>query len=320
MNEFESACAAVTGGPLAARGIELLQVNVGLWCNQACAHCHLVASPVRTETMGHVTMLEVLRIAAALRPRLVDVTGGAPELHPDLPWLVARLRAAGHAVQVRTNLTVLLEPGYADLPGFFAAHEVRLVASLPCYLEGNVDAQRGTGAYRRSIEALRLLNGLGYGTRPELPLDLVFNPGGPALPPGQFGLEGDYRRELRQRHGVQFTRLLTLTNLPLGRFGERLRREGRESAYRRALRAAFNPATVDGLMCRRQIEVAWDGRIFDCDFNLALGLPVNHGAPDHVSCFDAAALAGRRIVTGEHCFGCTAGVGSSCAGAIACGE
>jgi radical SAM/Cys-rich protein len=320
MNDFDSACASVLGGHLSARGIDLVQVNVGLRCNQACAHCHLGASPDRAEEMSPETMAQVLRLTGELRPRLVDVTGGAPELHPGLRGFLRALRAAGHPAQVRTNLTALLEPECEDLPSFFAEQGVRLVASLPCYLEENVDSQRGRGVYRQSIEALRRLNAAGYGARPGLPRDLVYNPGGPSLPPGQSGLEGDYRRELRLRHGVEFTRLLTITNLPVGRFAERLRAEGRDAAYRRALRAAFNPATVPGLMCRSQVEIAWDGRIFDCDFNLALGLPVNHGAPDHVSCFDAAALAGRRIVTGEHCFGCTAGAGSSCAGAIACGE
>ena len=320
MNDFDCACASVLGGPLSARGIELIQVNVGPRCNLACAHCHLGASPLRRESMSRGTMEEVLRIAGQLRPRLVDITGGAPELHGELPWFLRELRAAGHAVQVRTNLTALLEPGREGLAPLFAEQGVRLVASLPCYLEKNVDAQRGAGVYRRSIEALRRLNALGYGVRPDLPLDLVFNPGGPALPPGQSCLELDYRRELRERHGVAFTRLMTIANQPLGRFGERLRREGRDAAYRLALREAFNAATVAGLMCRSQIEIGWDGRIFDCDFNLALGLPVNHGAPDHVSRFDAARLAGRRIVTGEHCFGCTAGAGSSCAGAIACGD
>jgi len=320
MNAFDDRCVAAIGGPISALGIEVLQVNLGLRCNQSCAHCHLGASPLREETMPRATMNEAVRIAAETRPRLVDITGGAPELHPGLRWLVAALGASGAAVQVRTNLTALLEPASAELPAFFAAQGVRLVASLPCYLEENVDAQRGAGAHRGSIAALRRLNALGYGLRPELPLDLVFNPGGASLPPGQSCLEGDYRRELGARHGVAFTRLLTLSNLPLGRFGERLRREGREGAYRQALREAFNPATVGGLMCRRQVEIGWDGRVYDCDFNLALGLPVNHGAPDHVSRFDAAALAGRRIVTGEHCFGCTAGAGSSCAGAISRGE
>ncbi len=303
-------------GYLTASGIELLQVNVGLRCNQSCAHCHLGAAPGRTETMGQEVMAGVIRAADAVRPRLVDITGGAPELHPDIRSFVAGLVRAGHPVQVRTNLTALLEAGCVDLPAFFRDHGVRLVGSMPCYLEDNVDRQRGTGVYHRSLASLRLLNGIGYGTSPELPLDLVYNPGGGGLPPGQSALQEDYRRELRARHGIEFTRLLTIANLPLGRFADALKREGRSGSYLDLLRTSFNPCTVPGLMCRSQVEVAWDGRLFDCDFNLALGLPVSHGAPGHVDRFDPAALAGRRIVTGPHCFGCTAGAGSSCRGAL----
>jgi radical SAM/Cys-rich protein len=193
---------------------------------------------------------------------------------------------------------------------------VRLVGSMPCYLEENVDRQRGRGVYRRSVAALRTLNAAGYGTDPALPLDLVFNPGGPVLPPRQAGLEQEYRRELRARHGVEFTRLLTIANLPLGRFRDALGADGRGDAYQEMLRRSFNPCTLPGLMCRTQVEVGWDGRLYDCDFNLALGLPVGPDAPGDVFEFDAAALAGRRIVTGPHCFGCAAGAGSSCRGEL----
>lgn len=316
MNPFEERLAAAGQGQLRARRIEVLQVNVGLRCNQACRHCHLGAGPERAEAMSAEVMAQVLRAADLARPRLLDVTGGAAELHPGIRRFLRALRAAGHAVQVRTNLTVLLEPGAADLPGLFRDLRVKLVASMPCYLERNVDGQRGAGVFARSIAALRLLNGLGYGTTPGLELDLVHNPGGAGLPPSQAGLEADYRRELRSRHGVEFTRLLALANLPLGRFASVLEGRGRHGEYLRLLRESFNPDTLAGLMCRTQVEVAWDGRVYDCDFNLALGLPVNHGAPDHVSRFDPEALAGRRIVTGEHCFGCAAGAGSSCGGAI----
>jgi radical SAM/Cys-rich protein len=313
---FDARLAAEGAWPLTAVAIEVLQVNLGLRCNQSCAHCHLEASPARAEAMLPRVVDATLRAAALARPRLVDLTGGAPELHPRIREIVAALAAAGHAVQVRTNLTALLEPGCADLPEAFRAAGVRLVGSMPCYLEENVDRQRGAGVYRRSVAALQRLNRLGYGVEPGLQLDLVFNPGGPGLPPAQGALEADYRRELRARHGVVFTRLLTLANLPVGRFASRLDAAGASPGYGERLREAFNPRTLPGLMCRSQVEVGWDGRLYDCDFNLALGLPVGHGAPDAVDRFDPAALAGRRIVTGAHCFGCTAGAGSSCRGAL----
>lgn len=316
MNAFDERVEQCGAGPLRASAPEILQVNLGLRCNQSCAHCHLGASPARTELMPPGVLDAVLRAADLARPELVDLTGGAPELHPGIRGFVSALRAAGHRVQVRTNLTALLEPGCADLPGFFRAHAVGLVGSMPCYLEENVDRQRGRGVYRRSVEALRALNGAGYGCEPALPLDLVFNPGGAVLPPGQSGLEVEYRRELRARHGVEFTRVLTIANMPLGRFQEALRADGRGDAYQELLRRSFNPCTLPGLMCRNQIAVGWDGRLYDCDFNLALGLPVGRDAPRHVADFDAAALAGRRVVTGPHCFGCTAGAGSSCRGEL----
>jgi radical SAM/Cys-rich protein len=222
----------------------------------------------------------------------------------------------GHSVQVRTNLTVLLEPGMEKMPKFYRRHKIQLVASLPCYLEENVCAQRGKGVYEKSITALKQLNTLGYGIDPDLPLNLVYNPGGPFLPPLQTSLEKDYRSELGRRFGITFTHLLTITNMPLGRFQMDLYQKGQENNYLDLLRKSFNPETLAGLMCRHQISVGWDGRLYDCDFNLALGLPVNHGAPDHIESFRVSDLNLRRIVTGEHCFGCTAGAGSSCRGAL----
>jgi radical SAM/Cys-rich protein len=202
------------------------------------------------------------------------------------------------------------------MPEFFREHEVQLVASMPCYLEENVRAQRGAGVYEKSIEAIKRLNAIGYGRDPGLPLNLVYNPGGAFLPSPQSALEEDYRRELGQRFGIVFTHLLTITNMSLGRFRTELSRQDKEQDYLRLLRDSFNPQTVGGLMCRRQLSVGWDGTLFDCDFNLALGLPVNHGAPDHIRFFNMGDLQTRRIVTGEHCFGCTAGAGSSCGGAL----
>ncbi|HXV14154.1 MAG TPA: arsenosugar biosynthesis radical SAM (seleno)protein ArsS, partial [Candidatus Krumholzibacteria bacterium] len=296
-----------------------VQVNVGLTCNIACEHCHVSSSPRRTEQMSWETMEQVLRVARETGAGVLDITGGAPEMNPHFRRFVAT--AAGHrlSVMVRTNLTILLEPGYVDLPEFFAAHRVRLIASLPCYTKDNVDRQRGDGVYEGSIEAMRRLNALGYGRDSDLPLDLVYNPGGASLPGDQASLEADYKRELWDRHGLVFTRLYTITNMPIGRFMTALKKENKASMYRDLLRSSFNEATIAPLMCRHQIDVDWTGVIYDCDFNLALRMPArcgDQGGPIHVRDFDAR-LHTRRIVTGEHCFGCTAGHGSSCGGALA---
>ncbi len=301
---------------LHARRIEMFQVNVGLKCNQNCRHCHLECSPARTEVMDWDTMSAVKAAALRAGALLVDITGGAPELNPHLRRFITELREAGLDVQVRTNLTVLLEGGHEGMIDFLRSHAVRLIASMPCYMEENVDAQRGPHAYHRSIEVIRRLNSAGYGTQGGLQLNLVYNPAGPFLPPDQAELEQDYRRELFSRFGIHFSRLLTITNMPLGRFASELRASGREIEYMRLLEESFNPATVADLMCRHQISVGWDGTLYDCDFNLALHLSVNHSAPDHISRFDPAALRYRRIVTGQHCLGCTAGHGSSCGGSL----
>jgi radical SAM/Cys-rich protein len=314
---FEDVIESTTGTPgLRSVDIETVQVNLGLKCNQSCAHCHVGASPSREEMMSWPTMEKVVEISAGARAGLVDITGGAPELHPEFRRFVEELRAHELPVQIRTNLTVLLEPGYEDMPEYFRDRGVRLAASMPCYLEENVRAQRGAGVYEKSIDAIRRLNDLGYGSDPEMPLDLVYNPGGPFLPPEQSALEADYKRELQAHFGVTFSRLLTIANMPIGRFLARLRAENRDREYMQLLQDSFNAETLDGLMCRHLINVGWDGTIYDCDFNLALDLPVNHGAPDHIRRFNHAALATRRIVTGEHCYGCTAGGGSSCGGSL----
>ncbi len=315
MNDFEK-IAGFTGDGLHSLNIETLQVNLGPRCNQQCVHCHLRASPRRTEMMEWSTMSLILQAAGNVRFQLVDLTGGAPELNPHFRPLVAALRQMDLRVQVRTNLTVLLEPGMEEMPDFFRKHQVQLVASLPCYLEENVRDQRGIGVYEKSIAAIKRLNDLGYGSDARLPLNLVYNPGGSILPPPQSALEDDYRRELGGRFGITFTRLLTITNMPLGRFRAELQRQNLEENYLQLLRKSFNPQTLSALMCRHQLSVGWDGSLFDCDFNLALGLPVNHGAPDHIKFFKPAELHTRRIVTGKHCFGCTAGSGSSCGGAL----
>jgi len=316
MNDFEKKIVGVEDGGLYSMNIETLQVNLGLRCNQRCTHCHLEASPERHEMMAWPVMESVFEAAKSSHCGLVDLTGGAPELNPHFRRFIASLRQEGLPAQVRTNLTVLLEPGMEDLPEFLAEHRVQLVASMPCYLEENVRSQRGPGVYERSIAAIRRLNALGYGFHPDLPLSLVYNPGGPFLPPHQKSLEEDYRRELGSRYGITFTRLLTITNMPLGRFRRELDLQNQERGYLQLLHVSFNPITVEGLMCRHQLSIGWDGTLYDCDFNLALRLPVNHGAPDHILLFKVEELRRRRIVTGDHCFGCTAGSGSSCSGAL----
>ncbi|PLY01213.1 MAG: radical SAM protein, partial [Desulfuromonas sp.] len=306
-----------SGSPLLhSQSLTALQVNVGRLCNLSCRHCHVTAAPGRLEIMTPETMEAVLHLARRCPPCTIDITGGAPEMNPHFRTFVAQLRREGFPVQVRTNLTVGFEAGQQDLFDFFHQHQVALVASLPCYLAENVDAQRGSGTYQQSIEAIRQLNRLGYGQPQGLSLSLVYNPGGPFLPPSQEDLEDAYRRELQERYGLSFTRLLTLANMPIGRFLEDLRHENKARGYCQLLEEAFNPETLDGLMCRHQISIDWDGRLFDCDFNLALQLPLNTKEPLTVFSADPEQLLVRRIRTAEHCFGCTAGSGSSCGGSL----
>lgn len=313
MNEFDKKA----GGPISAADLNILQVNVGLQCNQSCVHCHLSCSPQRVEAMQWETMERIITLADRVKPSMVDITGGAPELNPDLKRFILALGKAGHAVQVRTNLSVMEEDGYTDFPRFFADNRVGLVASLPCYLEENVSKVRGEHCFSSSLTVLRRLNELGYGTEPELTLDLVYNPDvGTSLPPSQGMLEGAYKKEMKERYGVVFSRLFTITNVPIGRYLDELRQAGSDGEYMEVLTTAFNPSTVDDLMCRHQVNIGWDGRLYDCDFNQALGLPVNHGAPDHIDEFDLEQIVDRQVVTGNHCFACTAGAGSSCGGAL----
>jgi radical SAM/Cys-rich protein len=303
--------------PLRACGIEVLQVNVGKLCNQTCHHCHVDAGPDRRESMSRETAEACLRVLASTDIPTLDITGGAPEMNPNFRFLVEEARRLGRHVIDRCNLTILLAPGFDYLPEFLARHRVEIVASLPCYLEENCDRQRGDGVFRRSIEALRQLNDLGYGRQgSSLELTLVYNPVGPTLPPMQARLEADYRRELRARYGVEFTRLYTITNMPISRFLDNLLRSGEYDKYMQTLVEAFNPAAVDGLMCRTMISVDWQGRLFDCDFNQMLDLPIESQIPQTIHNFDLKRLAGRRITTGRHCFGCTAGEGSSCQGTL----
>lgn len=304
--------------PLRATGIEVLQVNLGKLCNQTCRHCHVDAGPDRREIMTRENVEACIEVLRQSEIPMIDVTGGAPEMNPHFRWLIAEARGLGRHVIDRSNLTILLAPGYEDLPEFLAEHRVEVVASLPCYLAENTDAQRGEGVFAKSIEALRRLNALGYG-RPEtgLVLTLVYNPVGPSLPPAQADLEKTYHYELKTRYDVEFSRLFTITNMPISRFLDDLLETGRYDDYMHTLISSYNPAAVAGVMCRTTLSVAWDGRLYDCDFNQMLDLDLSPGLPNTIAQYDQEQLKQRRIVTGQHCYGCTAGSGSGCQGAIA---
>lgn len=313
---FGSALEEASLGPLTATGIQTVQINVGKLCNQTCKHCHVDAGPDRTaENMSRPTFELCLEAIRRLGRPSVDLTGGAPELNPHFRWFVGRVRDLGCRVIDRCNLTVLLIRSQRGLAEFLARHQVEIVASLPYFLERRTDAQRGDGVFQKSIEALRLLNGLGYGLPGSgLTLNLVYNPTGAFLPPDQAAVEADFKRELRSRHGIEFNALYTMTNMPISRYLDFLVRSSNYERYMQRLINAFNPAAVAGVMCRSMISIGWDGRIHDCDFNQLLDLEVGYGAPRHIRDFDPAKLARRRIVTADHCYGCTAGSGSSCGG------
>jgi len=300
------------------KAVSTIQVNLGYRCNQSCVHCHVGAGPNRVESMDSATMDLVLRFAAQQRAAILDLTGGAPELHPLFRDLVLRARAQGLHVIDRCNLTVLFEPGQQDTAQFLADNGVEITASLPCYEEDNVDRQRGRGVFDMSIEALRLLNTLGYGEPGGLVLNLVFNPQGPVLPPSQQALEQDYRRELAQRHGVRFTRLYALANMPIQRFGSTLVSKGSFHSYMQLLRSAHRVENLDSVMCKELISVDWQGNVYDCDFNQMLGLSLMHDSSPSVHLRDLlnADLRGASVSVRDHCFGCTAGQGSSCGGAL----
>ena len=297
--------------------LEVLQLNLGRKCNQACRHCHVAAAPWRTEMIGADVAGRITAWIAKHRPPTVDLTGGAPELSEHFCALLEAARTAGCQVIDRCNLTIIETESFGWLPGYLAAHGVEVIASLPCYLGENVDAQRGDGVFEKSLRALRKLNAVGYGTT--LPLSLVYNPLGATLPPDQAELEADYRIELWRRHGVTFSRLLTLTNQPIARFAEDLRQKGRWNAYLHLLTTSFNPATVPSLMCRHTLSVDWQGRVYDCDFNQMLGLGIGKETPLHLWDVDPGELPGWSIRTGVHCHACTAGAGSSCRGALSGG-
>jgi len=295
---------------------EVLQVNVGKLCNLTCGHCHVNAGPKRKEIMERSTIDRIVDWLALTDIPTIDLTGGAPEMIPDFRYFIDRVKALSPSRHVidRCNLTILLEPGYDRLAEFLAEREVEIVASMPCYSAENVNAQRGEGVFDASIEALRLLNSLGYGTA--LPLHLVYNPVGAFLPPPQAELEADYKRELGGHFGIVFNKLYTITNLPIARFASYLRHNNKLAEYMQLLVDNFNPATVQGLMCRNTISVGWRGEVYDCDFNQQLGMQWQNGGLLFLWEIDPEKIENRKVMTGNHCFGCTAGVGSSCGGAI----
>ncbi|QDV49978.1 arsenosugar biosynthesis radical SAM (seleno)protein ArsS [Gimesia fumaroli] len=302
---------------LQASTITTLQVNLGKLCNMTCDHCHVDAGPDRREIMDRETVGQCLTALEHPGFQTLDLTGGAPEMNPHFREMVKQAARLNKQVIDRCNLTILLAPGFQDLPEFLAEHQVDIVASLPCYLEENTDAQRGNGAFQKSIQALNALNSLGYG-KSDSPrkLTLVYNPVGFSLPPDQSQLEQAYRRELKERFDIEFTNLITITNMPISRFLSELVSQGRTEEYMERLVNAFNPVTISGLMCRSLISVDWKGYFYDCDFNQMLNLPVAVPARKHIRDFHYQDLATRDIVTNQHCYGCTAGAGSSCGGAI----
>ena len=306
--------------------ISTLQVNLGYLCNLSCTHCHVNAGPNRKELMSRETIDELLELIDAHHIKTLDLTGGAPELNPHFRYFVQEARARNVHVMDRCNLTVLLEPGQEDLATFLAENEVEVVASLPCYTEDNVDKQRGKGTFDGSITALKLLNSLGYGLGNEhLQLSLVYNPGGAFLPPPQSALKEDYKRHLSEHFGIEFDDLYTITNMPIARFGSVLLSKGQFDEYMHLLKSAFSQTNLENVMCRSTISVDWQGYLYDCDFNQMLDLPISSMSHDviasdrkgmHISELLKSNLEGHSIVVAEHCFGCTAGQGSSCGGAL----
>lgn len=301
---------------LERQSLEILQVNLGYRCNLSCVHCHVNAGPNREEMMALDTIKEVLDCIDRYHIGILDLTGGAPEMNPHFKTLVREARQRGVEVIDRCNLSILLQPGFEDMAGFLADQRVVITASMPCYLRENVEKQRGKGVYDDSIAALQKLNQLGYGSDPALQLNLVYNPTGPTLPPAQSALEADYKRELRQQFGIVFNQLFTLANMPISRFGSVLISKGEFAAYMDLLKSSFNTANLDTVMCRTLLSVDWQGYLYDCDFNQMLDLPLYGQQRLHLRDLSTTTLVGRPIHIGDHCYGCTAGQGSSCGGAL----
>jgi radical SAM/Cys-rich protein len=304
--------------PIARGDLTTLQVNLGYLCNLSCTHCHVNAGPTRTELMDAATIDLVLDYLEKQQIGTIDLTGGSPEMNPEVRRLVTSARALGVTVMDRCNPTILVEPGYEDLPQFFADNDVLVVASMPCYSEQNVDQQRGKGVYQDSIRGLLALNAVGYGQAGSaLTLNLVFNPDAPVLPPSQVELQQDYKRELAADHGIVFNELYTLANMPISRFGARLLAKGQYQSYMTLLRDSFEASNLDAVMCRSLISVDYQGYVYDCDFNQMLAIPLVSDRPKpHLSDLLDMDLSGQSIAIGEHCYGCTAGQGSSCGGAL----
>lgn len=302
--------------PLKPTGIDILQINVGKMCNQVCKHCHVDAGPDRKEIMTKETMQLCLDALNGSSVTTVDLTGGAPEMNPNFRWFVEELSALGKQIIVRCNLTIILaNPKYHDLPEFFKKHWVNVVSSLPYFTARRTDAQRGDGVFEQSINALQMLNDVGYGIKgSRLQLDLVYNPSGAFLPDDQEGLEATFKQKLQDLYQIQFNNLFAITNLPVSRFLDYLINSEKYQEYMEELANAFNPAAAMAVMCRNTISVSWDGYLYDCDFNQMLDLKLNGGAPDHIRDFDAQKLEARNIIINQHCYGCTAGAGSSCGG------
>ena len=313
MNRFEEKLVEHRLALCRAR-LQTLQINVGRKCNQACRHCHVDAAPWRTEMIDEATAHRIGAWIEWYRPEIVDITGGAPELSEFFRYFVHTARAAGSHVIDRNNLTIIEEEGFGWLPEYLARHEVEVIASLPCYSAENVNKQRGNGVFDKSISALRKLNAAGYGTA--LPLHLVYNPLGAKLPGPQAELEADYKEALQRECGVVFNKLFTITNQPIARFAEDLRKQGHWDQYLELLANAFNPATIDGLMCRTTLSVGYRGELYDCDFNQMLDMQLRNGAPLYLWDVTPEYLEGRAVATGIHCLACTAGAGSSCTGAL----
>jgi radical SAM/Cys-rich protein len=318
-NRFDAALEQSALPRLAATTVDTLQINVGKLCNQACRHCHVDAGPHQNGSdlnMGAAVVDAILRVLQEGDVRTIDMTGGAPELNPNFRRLVTEARQLGVQVLDRCNLSVLFEPGQEDLAEFLAEHRVAIVASLPFYKKDRTDRQRGAGVFDKSVLGLQKLNALGYGQTDALELNLVFNPVGAYLPGGQAGLQANYKKELFEHFGIQFHNLFCITNMPIARFADWLEKTGNLESYMETLVGAFNPTAVAGVMCRNLISIGPDGSIFDCDFNQMLALPVHDAAPRNILDFDLQGLLHRRIVTADHCLGCTAGAGSSCGGSL----
>ncbi|MBI5634812.1 MAG: arsenosugar biosynthesis radical SAM protein ArsS [Nitrospirae bacterium] len=307
---FQDKVSLLQSGPLRAGAVSTLQVNLGYVCNMSCSHCHVEAGPLRTESMARETAEIVLDVLVRNRIGILDITGGAPELNPNFVFLVEEGRRLGSHVIIRSNFTLLADPRYEYLFELFNKHDLEITGSLPCYTEGNVDSIRGKGAFTKSIFALKRLNAAGYGTgNTGRRLNLVYNPGGAFLPSSQALLERDYKKVLMEGHGITFDRLFTFANMAIGRFSKVLEEAGKEEQYHELLKCSFNADALSGLMCRSMVSVGWDGRLYDCDFNQVLDIPLDEGCPQHIRTFDLDALSGRAIAVGDHCFACTAGKG-----------